>query len=275
MPVLTATALASTRLPEIRLGLLAFTLLSCACLQIATNFINDVVDHDRGADGDDRLGPKRGLQKGVLSRRSLGVASGILFGLAIFFAAPLIYQGGYAYLGIGLVSIFFAWAYTGGPFPLAYNGLGDPFVLLFFGWVAVAGTYFLQTLNLADDVWLLGTQIGLLATVLIAINNLRDVKSDERAGKRTLPVRFGVTFGRVEISLLLLVPYVMNAWWWKFSVHAALLPYLSAPLAFWLARAIWREAPSERYNKFLAVAGLLHLLFGLLLSAGFLLRSPA
>lgn len=159
--------------------------------------------------------------------------------------------------------------YTGGPKPLAYIGLGEVFVFIFYGLVAVNAVFYLQTgfCNLHSIV--AGAQIGLLSTNVLSLNNLRDIFQDEKANKRTLPVRFGVLFGRMEITLLMLIAFAVNLFWWSQSYYAAaILPTLSLPLAFIILRGIWNHEPGKIYNEFFAFSGLLHLAFGLFLSIG-------
>jgi 1,4-dihydroxy-2-naphthoate octaprenyltransferase len=164
------------------------------------------------------------------------------------------------------------YAYTAGPFPLAYRGLGDLFVLIFFGLIAVGGVYFLHAQSLAPGMFLAGLQIGLHCTVLIAINNLRDMDGDRLVQKRTLAVRFGQRFSRFEIAFLCGSPFLLGyAWVLWGHPFAFFLPLLAAPLAIKIAKSIYQTAPGTVYNKFLGMAAGLHLLFGVCLSIGLLL----
>ena len=167
------------------------TLLGAVFIQIATNFFNDAIDSRKGADTERRLGPVRVTASGMMTARMVnGLAVGFL-GLA-FLCGVILYQArGWPVIVIGLPSLFLAYGYTGGPFPLAYRGMGEVFVVLFFGLVAVCGTVFMQTGEWPREGLLLGGQIGLLSAVLISINNLRDREEDATTGKRTLAVRFG------------------------------------------------------------------------------------
>ena len=190
--------------------------------------------------------------------------------LACVFAIPLIQVGGWPIIVIGLVSLMMAYAYTSGPYPLSYKGVGEIFVILFFGFVAVGGMVYLLTLNFHFLSLLAGLQVGVLATVLLAINNLRDVEGDRGANKKTFPVRFGVRAAKIEIVLLILAPFFLQFFWLKvFSIIPVLLPFLALPLAFHLGAQIWKTEPSEKYNQFLAQAAALQLLFGFLLAGGF------
>jgi 1,4-dihydroxy-2-naphthoate octaprenyltransferase len=177
--------------------------------------------------------------------------------------------GGWPILALGLLSLLCGYGYTGGPYPLAYHGLGELFVLAFFGLGAVGGTYYLQAGALAPAVLLAGAQVGLLACALLTINNLRDVAEDARSGKRTLVARLGVRFGRAEIAACAFGPLVLNLLWLRTGDRlAAGLPLLALPLALSAVRVVWRNAPGPAYNAALARAAGLQLAFGALLAAG-------
>jgi 1,4-dihydroxy-2-naphthoate octaprenyltransferase len=164
------------------------------------------------------------------------------------------------------------YAYTAGPFPLAYKGLGDLFVILFFGLVAVGGMFYLQAGDLTLGALILGLQVGFHATVLIAINNLRDVEGDRKVNKRTLAVRFGKKFVRKEIWFLLLAPFILSLYWgYEGHFWAFLLPWSVLPLALKLGKLLQNTEPSPEYNKFLGQAAGIHLLFGIFTSVGFYL----
>ena len=176
-------------------------------------------------------------------------------------------QGGWPIFLVGLVSLALGYAYTGGPFPLAYLGLGDIFVILFFGVIAVAGTYYLHTNMISMPAVVAGLQIGLLATVLIAVNNLRDAPEDALVNKKTLAVRFGIGFARFEIIFLMSAAILLGVYWWRTGhPRAAILPLLTFPIVRRLVVGVVREPPSPIYNRFLALAALIHLVFGLALS---------
>ena len=245
------------------------TLLSAVAIQIATNFFNDALDADKGADTARRLGPLRATSAGLLGRRAMYLAGGLTLLVACLLALPLIHARGWIILLIGLPSLYFSFGYTGGPLPLAYRGLGDFFVLLFFGLIAVSGTLFVLTGTWPPHGWAAGTQLGLLSTVLIALNNLRDVAEDQSTGKRTLAVRFGVTFARVEISLLCLLPHLLGIpVWTALEVSAAAYwPLAVAPLALLITVLVWKTEPSARYNRFLAMSAAQLVLFTALLCA--------
>ncbi len=269
IPILVGTVLAQAFHQTTRLWMSLFALLSTLFIQIGTNLINDAADFKKGADTAERIGPKRVTQSGLLTSRQVLGGGVFCFALAILFALPLVLEGGWPIIWIGLFSLLAGYSYTAGPFPLAYLGLGDLFVLIFFGWVAVGGMYFLNTGHVDGPVWVAATQIGLLATVLIAINNLRDQKTDLKANKRTLPVRFGTRFARVEIGALSLVPFAGSVYWYAQGYFwASVLPLLLLPVAIGLVQKVVTTPPSEIYNQYLARAAVLHMGFGVLLSLG-------
>ncbi|MCB0385804.1 MAG: 1,4-dihydroxy-2-naphthoate polyprenyltransferase [Bdellovibrionales bacterium] len=272
VPVLVGTALAFRVAGETNLWMSLWAVLGALFIQVGTNLFNDALDFKKGADTAERLGPQRVTQSGLISAKGVMWAGALSFGLAVLCGIPLVIEGGWVIVGIGLVSLFFGYAYTGGPFPLAYKGLGDIFVILFFGWVAVGGVYFLHTGRFDQEVWVAGSQVGLLATVLIAINNLRDVHQDQKVNKKTLAVRFGVGFARAEITLLLLASFILSGYWLiKGHWAAAFLPLVVAPLAWGVVKGVQQNEPGPVFNSFLARAGLIHLLFGLQLSLGLFL----
>ena len=271
VPVALGTVLAWHDTGQASLPLALATLLSCVCIQIATNLFNDALDAQKGADTEKRLGPIRVTSSGRLSGRAV-MTGGLLFcGGAILFGLPLVLTRGPVVVLIGVLSLLLAYAYTGGPFPLAYRGLGEVFVILFFGFVATLGSLFVQTGATGGSLaWIVALQSGLLSSALIAINNLRDAEEDAGTGKRTLAVRFGRTFGRWEITAFCAGPYLLGLVFWPQDPWAAALPWLAAPLAFVICRGVWTQVPSRAYNRFLAMAGGHLILFAVLLSAGLL-----
>ncbi len=182
-------------------------LLGALLIQIGTNLANDYYDFRRGGDTEDRIGPIRVTQAGIIPPRAVRNGAFLVLGLALLPGLYLIGIGGVPVLVIGVASLVCALAYTGGPFPLAYHGLGDLFVFIFFGLVAVGGTYWVQVLEYGTEVFLAGAGMGCLATAILVLNNLRDIRSDARAGKRTLAVRMGPRGTKAEFFLLLLVGF--------------------------------------------------------------------
>jgi 1,4-dihydroxy-2-naphthoate octaprenyltransferase len=273
VPFLAGSALAFSEGFSINWLLLLSALGSAFFIQIASHFINDSFDAWRGVDTKERLGPLRVLHNGFASCEQVYDAGMMCFCLSLLFAIPLIIHGGLAILGIILLSMLCAYLYTGGPSPLSVNGLGDLFVIIFYGWVSTFAAYWLQSGSLSGSAFLLGTQIGLLATAIIAINNLRDVQSDAKGGRRTIPVRFGAFVGRVEFTWLIGTAFLLNFIWLALGhPYAAALPWIAFPFALPLIAKIWQTEPSKAYNGYLAQAARLHLLFGLLLCLAFLLN---
>lgn len=233
------------------------TLLGAVCIQIATNFFNDAIDSAKGADTERRLGPKRVTASGLLSRRSVMLGGVLFLLLTVAFGVPLYQAAGWPILAIGVVSMYLAYGYTGGPFPLAYRGMGELFVVLFFGLVAVTGTVFIQTNEWRPEALLLGAQIGLLSAVLISINNLRDRVEDAGTGKRTLAVRWGpkparlMIWGEVKLPALLGFVWVFLGLPWLFL---ATLPLWTLGLRISWGALSMEEGPGM--NRLLAMAAL-------------------
>lgn len=269
VPVLVATALVKFENHPLQWWITICALLSAVFIQIATNLLNDAIDFVKGADTEKRVGPIRVTQSGLLSSKQVMWGGYFCLMVAAAFGVPLVVQGGWPIVVIGLVSLLLAYAYTGGPFPLAYRGLGDVFVVVFFGLVAVGGTYYLHTGGLGLAAVVAGLQVGSLATVLIAVNNLRDAPLDREAGKRTLAVRLGERFAKFEIATLAIAPFLLGIYWKNIGAFSAVvLPCAAIPLARRLIAGILKTPPGPEYNRFLALAAALHLAFGLLLSIG-------
>lgn len=244
-------------------------LFGAICIQIGTNFCNDYCDYFQGADTEDRKGPTRAVQAGLVTPAQMLAATTLMFGLAAAATSYLVYRAGWGLLLIGIVSILFGVLYTAGRYSLAYLGLGDLFVLIFFGPVAVAGTYYVQTLNLTSDVIVAGFAPGLLAVGLLVVNNLRDIDEDRLANKRTLAVRFGKAFVRSEYTVCVLaaacIPAALFlAWNYPASV---LLACLVAVPSCALARQVWRT-DGERLNPYLGKTAATLLLYTLLFCVG-------
>lgn len=269
IPVMAGTALAENFHWHITL----FAFLAAIFIQIGTNLINDALDFKKGADTSERLGPQRVTQSGLLSAQQVLAAGTLSFLAAWFFGMPLMIQGGWPIVFLLAISILCGYLYTGGPMPLAYHGLGELFVLMFFGLLGTVAVYYLQTGSVNIESIVAGTQIGLLATLLIAINNFRDYRGDAKANKRTLAVRFGKSFARYEIATLALLPFFLNLIWFGMGLHAAaILPWITFPLAILIVCKVWTTEPGRIYNQYLGFSALLHLVFGVLLSIGFVMR---
>lgn len=255
-------------------GLAGVALLSALCIQVGTNLVNDAADYAKGADTAERIGPTRVTQSGLLAGRHVMIGAAAFFLAAALLGIPLVLAGGAPVLVIGVLSIAAGYAYTTGPFPLAYLGLGEVFVLMFFGVAAVKGmAYVLTGQGLSPWAELAALQVGLQSSALLAVNNTRDVEGDVKVGKRTLAVRFGLRFARAEIAALVAAPYLLGAAWVTAGrPWAGALPLLTLPLAFRLVRGVWHEPPSPRFNVFLAQTALLQLLFCVLAAAGLVVQ---
>ena len=270
-PVLVGTGLALGFSPvPVRPWLAVVALLSATCIQIGTNLVNDAADFEKGADTAERLGPTRVTQSGLLQPRHVMLAAAAFFAAATLLGIPLVVAGGLPILVIGLLSVLGGYAYTAGPFPLAYLGLGEVFVVLFFGFAAVKGmAYVLAGTGLSPWAELASLQVGLQSATLLAVNNLRDIEGDRKAGKLTLAARWGLHFGRIEVTVLVVVPFLIGLlWWFAGRPLAAMLPLITAPVGLRLIQGVRRELPSRRFNVFLAQSAMLQLLFCTLLAIG-------
>jgi 1,4-dihydroxy-2-naphthoate octaprenyltransferase len=246
-------------------------------IQVGTNYANDYYDHRSGADGEDRKGPARAVAQGWVTAAAMWRATALVFGLALAIGLLLVGYGGWWLVAVGLICVACGYAYTGGPYPLGYNGWGDVFVMVFFGWVATAMTYFVQAGDFAPGLgdgggaWVLvlaGVVPGCLATNLLVVNNLRDRVTDARVGKRTLVVRFGAGFGRIEYAVCLgsalLIPLIMALY---FGDPWLGLPLLGMPLA---VRA-WLAVVRGEWDAALRLSALCLVVTGVLFASGVLL----
>ncbi len=198
------------------------TLIAAILIQLGTNFINDLHDFLSGADDKNRLGPTRAVQAGLLSERQIKLGAFLCFGIALLIGIYLVLIGGVPILLIGSFALISGYCYTAGPYPLGYNGLGDIFVFIFFGLIAVPGTYYLQSGILFDiDSIIIGSSIGFIAVAILCVNNIRDINSDYKAGKKTLAVRFGVFPIIIMYDLMITFAYV------------CILILLNRPVFYW------------------------------------------
>lgn len=242
-------------------------------IQIGTNLSNDYFDFVHGADRQGRLGPLRVTQAGLVKPQAIKKATILVFSLAILAGIFLIWRAGWPILIIGVLSISFGVLYTAGPFPLGYNGLGDIFALIFFGVVAVGGTYYVQALQINVLVLLAGVSPGLFSMAILTVNNLRDIYTDKKIGKKTLAVRFGENFARMEylISVLLacLIPIIL------FFLTSSHLFALAASLVFLIAipsiKTVLKQKPGVVFNQVLATTGKLLLLYSLIFAIGWVI----
>ena len=242
-------------------------------LQIGANLANDLFDHERGTDTPDRLGPARATAQGWLTPREMRSGIGVVFGLAALLGLMLYLDKGWPVLAIGLAAILAALAYTGGPFPYGYYALGDVFVFIFFGLAAVAGTYFVQAGGVSLTVWLASIPMGLLIVNILVVNNVRDIRTDRVAEKRTLAVLLGRRAMEIEYLLCLigayLVPLLM-----AFSgllSYWILIVWITLPQGWSLYRLL-RKAEGPVLNLVLAYTAQLSLVYAALFAAGSLFR---
>jgi 1,4-dihydroxy-2-naphthoate octaprenyltransferase len=267
-PVLVGSAFAwhdGTFIAPAAIACLGFALL----IQIGTNFANDYYDFIKGADTAERVGPRRAVAAGLVRPAAMKAAMAGAFVAAFLVGLSLLSHGGWPLLIIGVASIVCGIAYTGGPYPLGYNGLGDVFVFIFFGLVAVCATYFVQAGEVSGDVVLASIAIGLLAANILVVNNYRDVETDKKAGKRTLVVRFGRSAARLQFGVSLFLAFTI-------PVHlltrgfepVVLLPVAIAPMAFRHVRRLAEAETPAELIVLLGDTGKLLALYALLLSVG-------
>ena len=270
-PVLVGTALA---ISEDHFKALAFVaaLIGSVFIQIGTNLSNDLSDARRGADTEDRLGPVRVTAGGLMPPRRVLIGTYVAFGVAVACGIYLTAEAGWQILVIGIASIVAGVLYTGGPRPYGYEGLGEVFVFLFFGVVAVVGSYFVQTEEVRWEAFALSVPVGLLASAILVVNNVRDIDTDRRAGKRTLAVKLGRQSAVRLFAVMVVGAYVVpvalaiaKGWPW------VLLPLASFPLAPPLVRTVGTRRDGPALNGALADTGRLLAVFSLLLAAGVVL----
>ena len=249
----------------------AATLATAVLLQIGANYANDVFDFLKGADKA-RVGPTRVTQSGLLTSRQMLTSTALIFIAAALLGIYLVFVGGLPIIVIGVCAIIAALAYTAGPFPLAYNGLGDLFAFLFFGIVAVCGTYFLQTGNFHPLTLACSLPTALLVTNIIVVNNLRDIDTDQVANKRTLAVRIGDQNTRIEYVLFGVLAYATPLLLWISGLlgPSGLLAWLSLPVGIRLTRDLQRAPRSAALNPILGRTAQFNLLFSALFAVGLL-----
>jgi len=254
-------------------GALAVALL----LQVASNLANDLFDFRSGADNEDRLGPPRAAALGLLSQREMVAGMAVVVGLAGLVGLYLVWVGGLVILVLGVLAVVSAFAYSGGPWPYGYHGLGEVFVFVFFGLVAVAGTTYLQTLTLEPLALAAAIPVGALITTILVVNNLRDIDTDRKAGKQTLAVKLGPRGTVTEYDALLLVAFAVPILLLVAGAAspAVLLALLSAPLALPLLRVVHAGGDPRRLNPVLKGTARLSLAFSVLFAAGLALPGLA
>jgi 1,4-dihydroxy-2-naphthoate octaprenyltransferase len=247
-------------------------LLGAMLIQVGTNLSNDYSDARRGADSEDRLGPVRVTAGGLLPPKQVLVATYTTFALAVLCGIYLVAVAGWGLLAVGAASILAGVLYTGGPRPYGYEGLGEVFVFLFFGLVAVVGSWYVQVQSLPWEPFVVAVPVGLLASAILVVNNLRDIETDRRAGKRTLAVRIGVGGTRRLYEVVLIAAFLLAPLPWLLGSMSAwlLLAWLALPLALRALGTVRTRTDGPSLNQALAQTAMLQLVFCLLLSAGIL-----
>jgi 1,4-dihydroxy-2-naphthoate octaprenyltransferase len=253
--------------------LISVIALVCSILiQVGTNFTNDLYDYLKGADTKSRKGPVRVLANGLITVKEMKVGIFITFFSAFLFGLYLVYTGGLIILLIGIISIIAGLAYTAGPYPLAYKGLGDIFVFMFFGLVGTMGTFFLHTNNISLPAFLSSIPVGALITNILVVNNYRDIEEDRVAGKNTLAVKLGKTFTQYQFIFLIIVSFLTPLalfLFYDFNIWI-FLPYLTMPVAYKIVKMLF-TLDGIHLNKTLELTAKLSALYGILFSAGLIL----
>jgi 1,4-dihydroxy-2-naphthoate octaprenyltransferase len=271
VPVIVGSALAIQE----GIFVLSYSLVALLCsilIQIGTNFTNDLYDFIKGADNINRKGPQRVLASGLISINEMKTAIIVTFTITFFLGLYLVSAAGWIILLIGILSIIAGIAYTAGPYPLAYNGLGDIFVFIFFGIIGTAGTYYLHSQEFSFISLLISIPVGALITNILLVNNYRDAAEDRLAGKRTTTVILGREFTRLQYIILLMLSFMIPIILYiKYDFSAAVfLPYLSFPLAVYLVRMLYKLEGKE-LNKTLELTAKFSALFGILFSIGLII----
>ena len=268
VPVVIGSALA------FNIGKFSFTAalvaLMCSILiQVATNFVNDLYDHLHGADTEERVGPQRALATGLISVSEMKSGIILTFASAFLLGLYLVYIGGWIILLVGVLSIIAGIAYTAGPYPLAYNGLGDYFVFIFFGVVGTVGTFYVQANQLHPLAFFASIPVGALITNILVVNNYRDIEQDRAASKFTLAVKYGEAFARYQYTFLMAVSYLVPITsYFIFDQNIfILLPLITVPLGIKLIKMIYTLKGTE-LNKTLELTAKFSALFGFLFAIG-------
>ncbi len=248
------------------------TLFCSLLLQIGANLSNDLFDFLHGTDKKNRIGPQRAVASGLISINEMKIGTAVVFGLSFFLGLYLVYLGGLFIFIIGVISIIAGLAYTAGPLPLAYNGLGDVAAFLFFGLVATVGTYYVQALEITPFVFWASIPVGALITNILVVNNYRDREEDSSNGKRTLAVLLGEKFTRIQYVVFMILSYsILFVVYFTFKKSLfVFLPFLSLPLSIKLINMIYTLRGRE-LNKTLELTAKLSALYGLLFAIGILL----
>lgn len=271
VPVMVGSALAIS-MNKFFLPYSIVALLCSVLIQIGTNFTNDLYDYFKGSDTIKRKGPRRVLASGLISVKEMRLAIILVFGLTFILGLYLVYSAGLLILWVGIFSIVAGIIYTAGPFPLAYNGLGDVFVFIFFGIVGTMGTYYLHTQEISLIAFIISIPVGSLITNILVVNNYRDVEEDREANKKTLAVILGREFSRWQFIFLILISYATSFilyFYFNYSLWI-FLPFATLPLAILLIKMLY-TLTGEALNKTLELSAKFAGFYGLLLSIGLIL----
>ena len=247
-------------------------LLCSILIQVGTNFTNDLYDHKKGADTKNRKGPERALSSGLITSLQMKIAIVLAFGLAFLLGMFLVYSIGIVILVIGILSIMAGLAYTAGPYPLAYNGLGDVFVFVFFGIIGTTGTYYLHLREFTLLSLLISLPVGVLITNILVINNYRDVEEDREANKNTLVVKLGKRFARTQVISSIILSYlILFVLYMQYDFNYWIfLPLSTLPVAYIQIKMLY-NLDGVQLNKTLELSAKYAALFGLLFSFGIIL----
>lgn len=271
VPVIVGTSIAIHH--DVFKPLSAIVALLCSVLiQIGTNFVNDLYDFLAGTDKKDRSGPQRTVASGIISIKEMKLGIYFTFGLSFLLGLYLVFTGGWFILLLGIISILAGIAYTAGPFPLAYNGLGDIAAFLFFGFVGTVGTYFVQALEVTPIVFWASVPVGALITNILVVNNYRDREEDKSNGKNTLAVILVEKYTRIQYVTFMIVSYAILAvvyFTFKKSLFV-FLPLICLPLSIKLIKMIYTLRGKD-LNKALELTAKLSALYGSLFAIGILL----
>ncbi len=271
VPVVTGTSIVSyeTKVNIIAAGI---ALICSVLIQVGTNFVNDLYDFLSGADNDTRKGPTRALASGLITINEMKGAIIFVFTTTLILGLYLVYISSWITLLIGLLSIFAGIAYTAGPYPLAYNGLGDVFVFLFFGIIGTVGTYYVQLVHISTLVLWASIPVGALITNILVVNNYRDIDEDRMVGKNTLAVKMGRRFTRYQYLIFMVLSYlILFVVYFTYNQRLYIfLPFITLPLAVKLIKMIFSYKGKE-LNKTLELTAKLSAFYGFLFAIGILL----
>lgn len=272
VPVLIGTAMAHYD-GSFNPAIFILTLLCSLLIQIITNFVNEIYDFKKGADGKDRVGPRRAVAAGLISPLKMKVVSGTLVLITFFIGLYLVFTGGgFFILSIGVLSLFFAYAYTGGPYPLAYKGISDIFVLIFFGVIAVTGTYYLQAHRLIPEVIIASLAPGFLSMNILGVNNIRDINTDKMVGKITLAVRMGEKPAKIMYVIINLLAFIVPViLYFSLENRYFLMPLLVFPISLVICLNLFKSS-GPMLNKILAQTGLVLILYGIANAISFIIK---